>query len=358
MRIELDCLGKSFDATRVLSDISLEVTDGEFVAFVGPSGCGKSTLLRLIAGLETADEGEIRFGGRRMNETPAADRGVAMVFQSYALYPHMTVWENMSFSLRLQGFGRAARRAQAAKVAELLQLTDYLDRRPAALSGGQRQRVAIGRALIRGPDIFLFDEPLSNLDAALRAEMRVELARLHQQIGATMVYVTHDQVEAMTMADRLVVLNGGRIVQIGAPMELYRNPATRFVAEFIGSPRMNMLDGTIRGGALAVVGGDRLILAENCPSEGERVAAGLRSEDLHVAPDSGAATVLQASVELVEHLGDTSLLHCRLPGGHPVLAKTSGDTEITSGSKIRLGYNPAQVHLFDVEGMRIDGQVR
>lgn len=353
MRIELEGLGKSFDGTRVLSDISLDVKEGEFVAFVGPSGCGKSTLLRVIAGLETVDEGEIRFGGRRMNETPAADRGVAMVFQSYALYPHMTVWENMSFSLRLQGVSKSERRAKAAKVAALLQLTDYLDRRPAALSGGQRQRVAIGRALMRGPGIFLFDEPLSNLDASLRAEMRVELARLHRQIGATMIYVTHDQIEAMTMADRLVVLNRGEIVQIGSPMDLYRKPATRFVAEFIGSPRMNVLEGTVKGGAISLSGGDQLFIAEGLPPEGTRIAAGLRPEDLRVMSAGDTDPHLVAKVDLVEHLGDTALLHCRLAGGGAILAKTGGSTEIETGEQIGLGYSSRDLHLFDPNGTRI-----
>jgi ABC-type sugar transport system ATPase subunit len=352
--VALDRISKRFGAVEVLSDVSLDVPEGEFVAFVGPSGCGKSTLLRVIAGLEAADGGEIRFGERRMNEVPAADRGAAMVFQSYALYPHMTVWENMSFSLRLQGASRAERRARAAEVASLLQLSDYLDRRPAALSGGQRQRVAIGRALLRRPQVFLFDEPLSNLDAALRAEMRVELARLHQQIGSTMIYVTHDQVEAMTMADRLVVLNRGRIAQVGAPMELYRVPATRFVAEFIGSPRMNMLEGRVQGGRLALPGGEQLALPSRAHvAEGQNVAAGLRPEEITVAQRPATESTLPATVELVEHLGDTALVHCRLLGGTAVLAKTPGTSEIVAGNRVHLGYDPTRAHLFDGEGRRI-----
>jgi ABC-type sugar transport system ATPase subunit len=348
--VALDGVGKRFGGLEVLSGISLDVAEGEFVAFVGPSGCGKSTLLRVIAGLEAADAGEIRFAGRRMNEVPAPDRGVAMVFQSYALYPHMTVWENMSFSLRLRGVRRAERRARAAEVADLLQLGDYLDRRPAELSGGQRQRVAIGRALLRRPKVFLFDEPLSNLDAALRAEMRVELARLHQQLGATMIYVTHDQVEAMTMADRLVVLNRGRVAQVGAPMDLYRTPATRFVAEFIGSPRMNVLEGTVEAGGLALPGGDRLVLPSPGLSLGRRLAAGLRPEDLTVGGGPGPS--LPALVELVEHLGDTALVHARLPGGATVLAKTGGTTDLAAGMAVHLTYDPARMHLFGDDGRR------
>ena len=352
--VALDGVSKRFGGVEVLSGVSLDVAEGEFVAFVGPSGCGKSTLLRVIAGLEVADEGEIRFASRRMNEVPAADRGAAMVFQSYALYPHMTVWENMSFSLRLQGASRAERRTRAAEVASLLQLSEYLDRRPVALSGGQRQRVAIGRALLRRPQVFLFDEPLSNLDAALRSEMRVELVRLHQQIGSTMIYVTHDQVEAMTMADRLVVLNRGRVAQVGTPMELYRAPATRFVAEFIGSPRMNMLEGMVQSGGLALPGGDQLALPSRAQvGEGQKLAAGLRPEEITVMQGSANGNSLPAAVELVEHLGDTALVHCRLPGGTTVLAKTHGTSEITAGDLVHLSYDPSRTHLFDAEGRRI-----
>jgi ABC-type sugar transport system ATPase subunit len=355
--VAIDRVGKSFGGLRVLADVSIDIDEGEFVAFVGPSGCGKSTLLRVVAGLDAADEGEIRFAGRRMNEVPAAERGAAMVFQSYALYPHMTVWENMSFSLRLRGVPRDRRRAEAAQVAELLQLGDYLDRHPAALSGGQRQRVAIGRALLRRPRVFLFDEPLSNLDAALRAEMRVELARLHRQIGATMIYVTHDQVEAMTMATRLVVLDRGRVAQIGRPMELYRAPATRFVAQFIGSPRMNLFAGEARDGDLVLPGGERLPLGGR--ARPGTAAAGFRPEDLAVAAGSagdGSAAggpALPATVELVEHLGDAALVHCRMAGGLALLAKAPADTPLAPGAAVRLVYDPARAHLFDVEGRRL-----
>jgi ABC-type sugar transport system ATPase subunit len=351
--VTLDRICKSFDGTEVLRDVSLTVEDRDFVAFVGPSGCGKSTLLRVIAGLETPEAGELRFGTRVMNAVPAPDRGAAMVFQSYALYPHMTVWENMSFSLRLQGVPREQRRARAAEVARLLQLDAYLDRRPGALSGGQRQRVAIGRALLRAPEVFLFDEPLSNLDAALRAEMRLELTRLHQTIGNTMIYVTHDQVEAMTMADRIVVLNKGEVMQVGAPMELYTRPATRFVAEFIGAPRMNLFEGTVTesGDAASFPGGGRVSFEVADLSPGSAVTVGLRPEALRPGEEGGAG--IAAEVEVVEHLGAEALVYCKgeLPG--TVIARTEGTTALTPGDRVRLAYEPAAVHVFDGTGARV-----
>jgi len=360
--VTLSGIRKSFGAHEVLKDISLEIPDQAFVAFVGPSGCGKSTLLRVIAGLEDVNAGEVRFGDRRMNDVPAPDRGAAMVFQSYALYPHMTVWENMSFSLRLQGVGRSERRREAAKVAETLQLGDYLDRRPSQLSGGQRQRVAIGRALLRAPEVFLFDEPLSNLDAALRAEMRVELTRLHKAIGNTMIYVTHDQVEAMTMADRIVVLDKGRVMQVGAPMELYTRPASRFVAEFIGAPRINLFDAQVVAGdgrhtQIAFNGGARVTLPAHAVATGAAVTLGVRPESiaLHGAGEEVSADTMEATVDVVEHLGAEALIYCAsnaLPA--PVLAKTEGTTRLAAGDTVRLAFDASACHLFDERGGCID----
>ena len=353
--VTLERIGKRFGKQEVLHDVSLKIEDGSFVAFVGPSGCGKSTLLRVIAGLETADAGDVRFGAERMNDVPAPERGTAMVFQSYALYPHMTVWENMSFSLRLTGVGKAERRRRAQEVAELLQMTDYLDRRPAELSGGQRQRVAIGRAILRRPRVFLFDEPLSNLDASLRADMRVELTRLHRQTGNTMIYVTHDQVEAMTMADRIVVLNKGRIVQVGAPMELYSTPASRFVAEFIGSPRMNIFEGVVdaAGETVGFAEDARIALpGRNLPA-GATVALGLRPECLELLPEGAAEAVLPAVVDLVEHLGDVALVHCHGPLPGHILAKVDGSTGLASGDRVSIGFDAAAVHVFAADGMRV-----
>jgi ABC-type sugar transport system ATPase subunit len=358
VKVVLDGITKRFDGVEVLRDISLDVQDGAFVAFVGPSGCGKSTLLRVIAGLETADEGSVLFDGRRMNEVPAPDRGTAMVFQSYALYPHMTVWENISFSLRIKGIDKTERRAQAAKVAELLQLSDYLERRPANLSGGQRQRVAIGRALLRNPGVFLFDEPLSNLDAALRSEMRVELAKLHQRLGNTMIYVTHDQVEAMTMANTIVVLNRGRVVQVGAPMELYARPATRFVAEFIGAPKMNILEGIVgdrtdRTMEVHFAEGARVDVPSCRVPSGSPVAVGIRPEDVRITPEGSGGAALMAEVEVVERLGDVALLYCRSTLPDRVVAKTAGTTEIKVGDRIGMAFPAESAHVFNEQGDRL-----
>ncbi len=359
--VSLTGIDKSFGATEVLKDISLAIEDGAFVAIVGPSGCGKSTLLRVIAGLEAVNAGDIRFGDKRMNDVAAPDRGAAMVFQSYALYPHMTVWENMSFSLRLKGTGRAERRRRAADVAKLLQLGDLLDRRPGQLSGGQRQRVAIGRALMRAPDVFLFDEPLSNLDAALRAEMRVELTHLHQSIGSTMIYVTHDQVEAMTMAHQIIVLNEGRVVQSGAPMELYLNPATRFVAEFIGAPKINLIAGTVVGSDAR---GHRVRLANarvidvrrhNLP-DGSKVTVGVRPEDLTATAgsDTGSDAGLPGEVDVVERLGAEALCYCRVAGlEEAIRVKVEGTTPLSPGSAVTLTPDPSTCHLFDADDGRI-----
>ena len=360
--VTLKGIHKSFGAHAVLKDISLEIPDREFVAFVGPSGCGKSTLLRVIAGLEAVNAGDLHFDAKRMNDVPAPDRGAAMVFQSYALYPHMTVWENMSFSLRLKGVSRAERRRRAAEVANLLQLDRLLDRKPGQLSGGQRQRVAIGRALMRRPDVFLFDEPLSNLDAALRTEMRVELARLHQTIGNTMVYVTHDQVEAMTMADRIVVLDGGRIMQVGAPMELYTRPASRFVAEFIGAPRINVFDAQVvasgQGRTRVVLGGVASVeLPAHAVAKGAAVTLGVRPEDVAVcgAGDGPHAGVMDATVDVVEHLGAEALVYARVDGLADALRfKAEGTTSLAIGDTVRLTFKGPACHLFDDRGDRLD----
>lgn len=355
--VTLEGIHKSFGSHEVLGNISLEIDNKAFVAFVGPSGCGKSTLLRVIAGLEAANAGDLHFGGQRMNDVPAPDRGAAMVFQSYALYPHMTVWENMSFSLRLKGIGRSERRGHAAKVARLLQMEDLLDRKPGQLSGGQRQRVAIGRALMREPDVFLFDEPLSNLDAALRSEMRVELTRLHQSIGSTMIYVTHDQVEAMTMADQIVVMNEGRIVQAGAPMELYTKPASRFVAEFIGAPRINVFDGIVDNRNERRIqlrfGDDAFVtLPAHSIAVGSEITLGVRPENVALAQNTDLG--IRAEVDVVEHLGAEALIYCKssqLPNA--VRVKTEGTTTLGPGDIVHLSIDGETCHLFDGDGQRV-----
>ena len=349
---------KSFADTKVLHGIDLEVCDGEFVVFVGPSGCGKSTLLRCIAGLEDVDAGEVLIEGKRMNDVPPARRGLAMVFQSYALYPHMTVAENLSFGLRMAGATKTETGRAVAEAAEVLQITQLLGRRPAQLSGGQRQRVAIGRAIVRRPGIFLFDEPLSNLDAALRTQMRVEMARLHETLRATIVYVTHDQAEAMTLADRIVVFNGGRIEQAGPPLELYRHPANTFVAGFLGSPRINLLAGTVQSVApqrLVVVLGDsgavEIAVDDARLGAGDRVTVGIRPEQLVVTtsmPDGRCA--LPASVQLVEHLGDVAYVHAATDAGIAVTARAGQETALHSGNRVLLTFAAEACLVFDAEG--------
>jgi multiple sugar transport system ATP-binding protein len=354
-KVSLTGINKSFGALQVLRDITLEIEDRAFVAFVGPSGCGKSTLLRVIAGLEVPDGGEVRFDGRLMNNVPAPDRGAAMVFQSYALYPHMKVWENMSFAMRLQGASVAERRASAAEVARLLQLEPYLDRKPAQLSGGQRQRVAIGRALLRKPKVFLFDEPLSNLDAALRAEMRVELARLHRQVGSTMIYVTHDQIEAMTMADQIVVLNQGEIVQVGAPMELYTNPANQFVAEFIGAPKINMISARVSvtpsGTVVNTTSGAPLPLPGIELPAGP-VTIGIRPEHIGLSKQGGEG--IAAEVELVEHLGADALVHMGSTQLGEILARVPGHFDVRPDETVALTFKEADLLFFDEKGQRLN----
>jgi multiple sugar transport system ATP-binding protein len=356
-QVQLRGVRKSYGTVDVIRGIDLDVRDGEFLVFVGPSGCGKSTTLRMIAGLEDITAGEIAIDGVRANELHPADRGAAMVFQSYALYPHMTVAENMGFALKMAGVGKAERAAQVARAAEVLRITDLLQRYPKELSGGQRQRVAIGRAIVRKPKVFLFDEPLSNLDAALRVNMRIELSRLHKELGTTMVYVTHDQVEAMTMGDRIAVFNQGRIEQLGAPMELYERPANAFVAAFIGTPRINFIE---RPAALAP--GDQATPHQRWWAEltaacsGATAAAvqrvGLRSEHLRLLPPGQG---LPAVVELAEHLGDTSVLHLRVPGvAELVTAKVPGQgAQQRAGDVLGLAGDAAQALYFDTAGLRL-----
>jgi ABC-type sugar transport system ATPase subunit len=331
--LELRGIRKDYGSTAVLKGIDLSIADGEFVVFVGPSGCGKSTLLRVIAGLETVTAGDISIDGAEVTRTAASDRGLAMVFQSYALYPHMTVHQNMSFALENMGIAKAEIAARVDRAARMLRLTDYLQRRPAALSGGQRQRVAIGRAIVRDPKIFLFDEPLSNLDAELRVATRKELAALHAEIGGTMIYVTHDQVEAMTLADRIVVLNGGRIEQIGTPLELYNRPANLFVAGFIGSPRMNLLPTELVRGEVA----------------GPATTLGIRPE--HVEPCAEADADLTVRVDLVEQLGGETFLYATGPNDIPLTIRCDGQSRLARGDLLPVRFSRDHLHRFDAAGL-------
>ena len=328
--LSLKNVNKSFGSVHVLKDIDLEVEDGEFVVFVGPSGCGKSTLLRVIAGLEDATSGTVEIAGEEVNTVPPAKRGIAMVFQSYALYPHLTVRGNMALGLKQEGQPKQVIEDRVAEAARMLSLGEYLDRRPSELSGGQRQRVAIGRAVVRQPKLFLFDEPLSNLDAALRMNTRVEIARLHRTLAASMIYVTHDQIEAMTLADKIVVLRDGRVEQVGSPMELYNNPANRFVAGFIGSPAMNFLPAEIVGG-----------------KKGQMI--GIRPEYLRIT-DQGR---LQATVTHVENLGGDTNVLATTEDGHPVTLRLFGQHSIQPDKIIGLDYDDAKSYLFGEDGERV-----
>ena len=350
--VRLTDVRKAFRGAEVLRDIDLAVADGEFVVFVGPSGCGKSTLLRLIAGLETPSAGSIAIGGRVVNDRPPAERGIAMVFQSYALYPHMSVRENLGFALRLQRLPRLDIAAAVEAAAATLDIGHLLDRKPRELSGGQRQRVAIGRAIVRQPSVFLFDEPLSNLDAALRVRMRYEFAALHDKLGATMIYVTHDQIEAMTLADRIVVLNEGRIEQVGTPQELYDAPATRFVAGFIGTPQMTLFEGT-----LAVISAERALVTlpdgstiETAPvrglAPGETVALGIRPEHVAATEDENRR---EGRVRFVESLGGTHLAYLDLPGfAEPLTWQTS--KRLVPGEMVSVTLPRERLHVFDAHG--------
>jgi multiple sugar transport system ATP-binding protein len=355
-QLSLKRLEKSFNEARIIKGINLEVSEGEFVVFVGPSGCGKSTLLRMIAGLEDVSEGEIEISGKVVNDLPPVQRGIAMVFQSYALYPHMSVYENIAFPLRVEKLPQAEVDKRVAAAAKVLQLESRLQHRPGQLSGGQRQRVAIGRAIVRQPKIFLFDEPLSNLDAALRSEMRIELMELHKRLGSTMIYVTHDQIEAMTMADKIVVLNAGEISQIGSPLDLYHRPDNLFVAGFIGSPKMNFINGRVRS-----ADGSRLLIdlgnlgAIELPRTstavaGQDVTLGIRPE--HLKLGEGEFT-LETTPNIVEQLGVHSITYSTLPGGEPFIGLFEGNPELVDGEPVRLGFNVASVHLFDSKGLAV-----
>ena len=331
--VTLNKVIKKFGETQVIHGVDLDIKDGELCVFVGPSGCGKSTLLRMIAGLEQTSAGSISIGDRDVTTADPADRGVAMVFQSYALYPHMTVAENMGFGLKMNGVPKAVVQEKVLEAAKILKLEDYLKRRPKALSGGQRQRVAIGRAIVRGPEVFLFDEPLSNLDAALRVQTRIEIARLHERLGTTMIYVTHDQVEAMTLADKIVVLRGGNIEQIGAPIDLYENPRNMFVAEFIGSPSMNFFndtDLTEAGHSMLKSGAD---------------VFGVRPE--HFSVVDGAHAILSARPDFVENLGEYALIYCKTQSGSEFTVKSNELHKFTKGELVHLGVDAEKTYSFD-----------
>ncbi|KMW59381.1 Maltose/maltodextrin transport ATP-binding protein MalK [Candidatus Rhodobacter oscarellae] len=338
-------LVKTYDKTQVLHGINLDVQDGEFVVFVGPSGCGKSTTLRLIAGLEEVTSGGIEIGGRVVNNLEPKHRNIAMVFQNYAIYPHMTVRKNIGFGLRSSSAPRAEKDKRIREVAELLGMTDLLDRKPDQLSGGQRQRVAIGRAMVRDPAVFLFDEPLSNLDAQLRTQMRLEIKKLHQRVGSTIIFVTHDQVEAMTMADRIVIMKDGHIQQVGTPSEVYHTPANTFVAQFIGAPAMNMLPGqAVENGAILLKTGD-LVKADLPVGTGRQVTLGVRPEDL---TDAAAEPFLEGQVALREPLGHETLIYVTTEMGE-FIAKADGRRPPEVGATVRLGAEQENLHIFDAE---------
>ncbi|MFD1342179.1 ABC transporter ATP-binding protein [Litorisediminicola beolgyonensis] len=344
--VTLEKAVKRYGDVEVIHGLDLEIDEGEFCVFVGPSGCGKSTLLRMIAGLEETSDGKIFIGSRDVTRVDAADRGVAMVFQTYALYPHMTVEENMGFGLRMTGHPKDEIKSKVSEAARILKLGDYLKRKPKALSGGQRQRVAIGRAIVRGPEVFLFDEPLSNLDAELRVDMRVEIARLHKEIGATMIYVTHDQVEAMTLADKIVVLRAGHIEQVGSPMTLYNDPDNRFVAGFIGSPSMNFIEGTVRGGKVdaPLLGETPVDAPVNLPADGTAVHVGLRPQHLTVEPGPSPLTL-----DIRERLGGVAYDYLVDGKGARIVVETRADEEIEEGATVQLRFDPSDALFFDGE---------
>jgi ABC-type sugar transport system ATPase subunit len=349
--VRIQKLKKSFGPVDVLKDIDLVVEDGSFVVLVGPSGCGKSTLLRSIAGLEPVSSGTITIGGRQVNDLPPAKREIAMVFQSYALYPHMNVAANMGFGLRFAGAPKAEIDSRVNEAARILQLEPLLKRKPRELSGGQRQRVAIGRAIVRKPQVFLFDEPLSNLDAALRINTRVEIAKLHKLLNATIVYVTHDQVEAMTLADKIVVMNNGRIEQQGKPLDLYYKPANLFVAGFIGSPAMNFLSGTIMNGELELGAAGKLALpSAPAVKNGDMITLGIRPE--HMRLGGSGVLELKATVDLIERLGEAGFAHLRLATGHVVIAEIRGEPGYRTGDSVVVLLDPAHFHLFGEDGNR------
>lgn len=357
--VTLTQITKSFGNTHVIRGVDLEINKGEFVVFVGPSGCGKSTLLRMVAGLEDITSGDLEIGGLRVNDLDPSKRGIAMVFQSYALYPHMTVRENMGFALRFAGVPKAEVATKVDAAAKVLGLGPLMDRKPKALSGGQRQRVAIGRAIVRDPKVFLFDEPLSNLDAELRVHMRIEIARLHRELGSTIIYVTHDQVEAMTLADKIVVLRAGKVEQVGAPLEVYDNPANTFVAGFIGSPKMNFLDGVVRGvdGAHCQVElpgfGGKLVsipFTGPAPTTGAEVTVGVRPE--HFREDGDGH--LQLTIDMLEHLGGETFAYARAESGGLMVIKTEHGRGLRMGQAFDARFQTKLALLFDRQtGARI-----
>ncbi len=353
--VVLSGVRKSFASFDVIHGIDLEIAEGSFVVFVGPSGCGKSTLLRMIAGLEEVTDGEIEIKGRNVTDLDPSDRGIAMVFQSYALYPHMSVRENLAFGLKMAKTAAAEIETRVKAASGILKIEHLLDRRPGQLSGGQRQRVAIGRAIVRKPDVFLFDEPLSNLDAELRVSMRIEIARLHRELGNTMIYVTHDQTEAMTLADKIVVLRDGRIEQVGTPREVYENPANVFVAGFIGSPRMNLLEAAWTGDGTIRIAGTVIPapIAAGKLSAGDRLTFGVRPEHFVVA-EAGAET-LKAKVDFSEYLGGTQYLYCQLEDGQTVTAEHRSPLAIEAGDTVHLASETTERRFFDANGQRLAG---
>ncbi|MEM9871071.1 MAG: sn-glycerol-3-phosphate ABC transporter ATP-binding protein UgpC [Pseudomonadota bacterium] len=337
---------KRYGATQVIHGVDLTIEDGEFCVFVGPSGCGKSTLLRMIAGLEETSDGQIHIGARDVTHMDPAARGVAMVFQTYALYPHMTVEENMGFGLKMNGVDKAEIKRKVDGASKILKLDDYLARKPAALSGGQRQRVAIGRSIVRGPEVFLFDEPLSNLDAELRVDMRVEIARLHKELGTTMIYVTHDQVEAMTLADKIVVLRAGYIEQVGSPMDLYKDPDNKFVAGFIGSPAMNFLRGVAEAGGVKVPAlADRVLSTSVAlPAPGAEVTVGVRPQDMQLT-----AAPSPLKLDIRERLGGVAYDYLTAPTGERLIVETKGDMAMDEGTEVTVTFADDQAMFFDAQ---------
>lgn len=375
--VELIGIKKRFGAVPVLHGVDLRVANGEFLVLVGPSGCGKSTILRLIAGLETLDAGEIRIGERVVNPLEPRERNVAMVFQNYALYPHMSVFKNMAYGLKVRKTPKAEILQRVTEAAQLLGIEEYLNRKPRQLSGGQRQRVAMGRAIVREPSVFLLDEPLSNLDARLRTQMRVELKRLHHKLGNTFIYVTHDQVEAMTLGDRILVMHAGQVEQIGTPAEIYNHPQTVFTAEFIGSPPMNLLKGCIanEGRSVRLAGGQEVCCDHPIPVPDGEVIIGIRPEDLAIAHSNPShQDTLTVSVDLLESLGASTVLYCKIqpsetPGGAPLrsanastgeslVLKLNGNTHYSMGDRLTVRLNCARLHFFDPRsGQRVEPEV-
>lgn len=356
MKLKLANINKQLGGTRILRDVSLEIAAGEFVVFVGPSGCGKSTLLRLIAGLDSICAGDLLIDGRRVNDLEPRERGVGMVFQSYALYPHMSVYDNISFGLKLAKTEKSSLRERVLKTAQILQLDKLLQRKPRELSGGQRQRVAMGRAMAREPDILLFDEPLSNLDASLRVQMRNEIARLHKRLGSTMIYVTHDQVEAMTLADKIVVLNGGQVEQVGSPRELYERPASLFVAGFLGSPRMNFMHVPLQAPGrnslidIPALGMKSLPFDSSNLTEGAQLTLGVRPEHITLNPANNGVGV---TVTGIEYLGSEVYVHLTTGESEPLICRCDAKTDWQVGDQVALQFDDSNLHLFDADGLAL-----